>query len=47
MAYAEVGAHEIHLDLQFDPTIGCVDQYLDTAAAILGLLRAGAAPAAA
>lgn len=39
LAYAEVGAHEIHLDLQFDPTIGSAGRYLDTAAEILGLLR--------
>lgn len=41
LAFAEIGAHELHLDLQFDPGIRGVDQYIDTAAEILELLREG------
>lgn len=43
LAFAEVGAHEIHLDLQFDPAAGSAEHYLDTAAEILELLREGRA----
>lgn len=39
VACAEAGADEVHLDLQFTPTIRTGTQYLDTAGAIMELVR--------
>lgn len=39
VACSEVGADEVHLDLQFTPTIRNGTQYLDVAGAIMGLVR--------
>jgi hypothetical protein len=39
VACAAVGAHEVHLDLQFTPKISSGRQYLETAAEVLELTR--------
>lgn len=39
-ACAEIGADEVHLDLQFTPTIRTGRQYLDVAAEVLALVHA-------
>jgi probable F420-dependent oxidoreductase len=41
LGFAEIGAHEIHLDLQFDAGIRTATHYLDTAEEILARLRDG------
>lgn len=45
LAFAEIGAHEVHLDLQFDPAIRTARQYLETAEAITARLRDRIGPA--